>query len=530
MAENNPGIGDGDKPPRNYGAWIEANTVWARKWIKANPVWFCVHLLNVLDAIILYCSVEQRNFAILAVFIFMCIIFVQIYTDPIKSLLIEGSNPDDRRKIEETRSQQRNKWMIFAYSFMLLSLLLTFYPFMNPLFDTKPADDKSSPNQVKKDEESTDGKSGSNQSTAAEQPSQSKENGYLRTLRERPIAVFIGCTLDSTAKNLRCEEPTEPKKEKVPNPADGKQSQSPVIPPSGGDQGSQPQAKEKASNPAGGKQDQPPAVSSSSGGQGNQPQTTSSESIGQAWVINIGGYVKRCYSDNSNNSDSGYGNPPTCEVREGLLIPLYFIILALMGGSISLTRRLPELQKQVGAEHVATATQPQLTQHEFREHLIFQMVQFISAPFLAILAYYLIEPSNTTQAVVLAFTAGFASETILLMIRSIANKITPETSTTPKYGAVAGVVTLGNKDPELGKPAGEIKVSLSGLPQKQSITDESGFYMLDNIPVGDHGIIFKYQGDKGNGEVKDMVKIDHAQAIVKKNVTIVLQKPGEENK
>ena len=54
--------------------------------------------------------------------------------------------------------------------------------------------------------------------------------------------------------------------------------------------------------------------------------------------------------------------------------------------------------------------------------------------------------------------------------------------------------------------------------------------MLDNIPVGDHGIVFKIQGDKGNGEVKDTVKIDHAQAIVKKNVSIVLQKPGEENK
>ncbi|MBK9663858.1 MAG: hypothetical protein IPO71_13230 [Nitrosomonas sp.] len=35
----------------------------------------------------------------------------------------------------------------------------------------------------------------------------------------------------------------------------------------------------------------------------------------------------------------------TCQVRDGLLVPLYFIILALMGGSISLTRRLPELAK-----------------------------------------------------------------------------------------------------------------------------------------------------------------------------------------
>ena len=446
------------------------------EWIEANWLWIVAHIFNFVYA--WKCFHEEDDIQIFSVVIFMCIIFVQLYTDPIKPLPLEGSDQDEKNKIEEKRSQQRNKWMKFAYSFMLLSLWLTFYPFTNPIFENKQVDDKSSPNQVKKPEETTEGESGSNPSTATEQSSQFKQNEYLRTLRERPIAIFIGCTLDSKAKNLRCEEL---KKENVINPVDENQS---------------------------------------------QPQATPPVSIGQAWVINIGGYIEKCNPDNSNNE---YGKSPTCEVREGLLIPLYFIILALMGGSISLTRRLPELQKQAGSEHIATERQPKLSQYEFREHLIFQMVQFISAPFLAILAYYLIEPSNTTNAVVLAFAAGFASETILLMVRSLANKITPANNAAPQYGAVTGVVTFGDKDPNLaGKPVDKIEVSLSGSPQIQSITDAQGFYMLGNVPVGDHSILFTNK-EKGV-EIKEIVKIERAQAIVKKNVTIVEQGSGQEHK
>ena len=157
------------------------------------------------------------------------------------------------------------------------------------------------------------------------------------------------------------------------------------------------------------------------------------------------------------------------------------------------------------------------------------MVQFISAPFLAILAYYLIEPSNTTNAVVLAFAAGFASETILLMVRSLANKITPENTATQQYGAVTGVVTLVNKDPSSpGKPADNIQVSLSGSSQIQTITDAQGFYILGNVPVGDHTILFANK--KKEVEIKETVKIERAQAIAKKNVTIVEQGSGQGHK
>lgn len=391
--------------------------------IKTNWFWIVAYGFNFVYFMFSLVRANQGDdvsftIPILPGVIFTCIIFIQIYADPIEPIPTGGLDLDSRKKSEEKRSQQRYKWMLFAYSFMLLSLMLTFYPFI------KPFHDKST-----------------------------------ETLRDRPIAVFIGCSLDSTNKNLSC-------------------------------------VKSKT---------------------GSEEKKQENEQVAGTWAINIGGYVNKCEEDKN-------GKVIACQVSDGLLVPLYFIILALMGGSISLTRRLPELQKQVSAEHIATERQPKLTQYEYREYLIFQIVQFISAPFLAILAYYLIEPSNTTNSVALAFTAGFASETILLMIRSIANKITPQTSALLQYGAVVGVITLSDKSTGAGKPAEKVEVSLSESPQIHSITDERGFYMLGNVPVGEHSISIKFTTTVNEKEEerlkKDTIRIERAQAIVKKNVTI----------
>jgi hypothetical protein len=399
-----------------------------------------IYIFRILDG--------ESGIPILPVVISLCIVFVHIFTYPIEALPVEGSTQDERKRIEDIRSRQRNKWMIFAYSFMLISLLLTFYPFINPLFSFV---------------EKTTGQSGG--TVQQESNGQKPDAGrYLKTLRERPIAVFIGCSLDPQAKTLLC-----PKSDAEPED-DAK----------------------KAQNPKSG-------------------------TVGSAWVINIGGHIEQCTKDN--NPD--FGKSVTCQVKDGLLIPLYFIILALMGGSISLTRRLPELQKQAGSEHIATEQQPKLSQYEFREHLIFQMVQYISAPLLAILAYYLIEPGNITNSVVLAFTAGFASETILLMVRSIANKITPGSGEALQYGAIAGVITIQ------GAAAKKAEVFLTELPQIHSITDEQGFYVLSNVPVGEHSIGFKSGGTEAILK-KDTVKIDRAQAIVKKNMAIAADNGGQQ--
>ena len=480
----------------SYGCWA-----CIPEWVKANWLWIAAHIINlwwVHDSFS-----PGSGIPILPVVIFMCIIFVQIYTDPISPIPVDADQKV-RTELEKTRSEQRNKWMKFAYSFMLLSLLLTFYPFINPLFNP------TEKNQAKSDETAQNKPAGAEEAKTDKRP-------YLNTLRERPIAVFIGCSLDSKTENLRCQ----PKDKAVSNSKDSEEDQrksQKTSPAAEGDKNAQNKATTKLESD---KKDQSPTTSQKENDTKNQTQQTSSEGVGYAWVINIGGYIKQCNQE-SNNAE--YGKSITCEVKDGLLIPLYFIIMALMGGSISLTRRLPELQKQAGSEHIATAKQPRLSQYEFREHLIFQMVQFISAPFLAILAYYLIEPSNTTNAVVLAFTAGFASETILLMVRSVANKITPETSAGPQYGAIAGIVLFKDEDDRkrVENDKKKMEVFLTELPyQTHSIVDQ-GFYTLSNVPVGEHSISVKFI-DSEKIIKKDIVKVAHAQAIFNKNITITKQ-------
>jgi hypothetical protein len=107
-------------------------------------------------------------------------------------------------------------------------------------------------------------------------------------------------------------------------------------------------------------------------------------------------------------------------VRGGMVVPLYFIIVSLFGAVISLTRRVPEFQARIGAN-----TARPLAPEEAREFLVFQIMQLASAPLLASAAYYVIDPGTRGGSIAVAFTAGFSSETILLAIRTLMNKLQP---------------------------------------------------------------------------------------------------------
>lgn len=171
------------------------------------------------------------------------------------------------------------------------------------------------------------------------------------------------------------------------------------------------------------------------------------------------------------------------KIKGGLVVPLYVIILAMIGGAISLTRRIPEIQMRASVNYVLTEKMRRLTPQEAREHLIFQIVQFISAPYLAVLAFYLIETSSVRTTVILAFSAGFASESILLMIRELLNKISPVNTEEEKYGSVSGVVC--NKQPNNKRGLENVDVKVSTRPGLQIQTDEYGHYIIESVPVGE---------------------------------------------
>lgn len=156
------------------------------------------------------------------------------------------------------------------------------------------------------------------------------------------------------------------------------------------------------------------------------------------WIVNIGGVVERVgpLTDSSGHAQSTLGLlgntvPPlpvapgtkwaSVQVRGGVVVPLYFVIIALMGAAISMTRSVPRCQKRL------IPGQPDsITPEEGREYLVLQVMQVFSAPLIAIVAYHIFEPDSVRTSVILAFACGFSSETILLFISAAIKKLSPD--------------------------------------------------------------------------------------------------------
>lgn len=120
-------------------------------------------------------------------------------------------------------------------------------------------------------------------------------------------------------------------------------------------------------------------------------------------------------------------------IQGGLVIPLYVVVLSLMGASVSMTRRVPEYQRRLSPKDPDFMSYDQA-----REALVFQVMQVFSAPLIAVTMYYLIEPGSRATTILLAFASGFSSETILLFIRAFLEKIKPVT--TPPTRAATNII------------------------------------------------------------------------------------------
>ncbi len=119
------------------------------------------------------------------------------------------------------------------------------------------------------------------------------------------------------------------------------------------------------------------------------------------WVLNIGGSVT---PEDAHDFQS-------VKVHGGLVVPWYFITLALVGAAVSLARRVPELQKKA-------ITADSLNGPACREELEFQIFQVLSAPFVAITVYTIVMPSSLAVGATLGFASGFSSEAVLMGIRA----------------------------------------------------------------------------------------------------------------
>jgi hypothetical protein len=110
-------------------------------------------------------------------------------------------------------------------------------------------------------------------------------------------------------------------------------------------------------------------------------------------------------------------------IHGGLAIPWYFLMLAVMGAGVSMARRVPEYQRRV---QLSSNDKESLSPSLAREQLVFQVLQVGSAPLIAITAYNALTPGSRAVSVALAFVSGFSSESVLLAIRALADKISPK--------------------------------------------------------------------------------------------------------
>jgi hypothetical protein len=115
-------------------------------------------------------------------------------------------------------------------------------------------------------------------------------------------------------------------------------------------------------------------------------------------------------------------------IHGGLEVPWYFTMLAVMGAAVSMARKVPEYQRRVHSpDKLDGKVNPEyLSPTKAREYLVFQVLQVLSAPLIAITAYNAITPSSRATSVALGFASGFASESILVGIRALADKVRPE--------------------------------------------------------------------------------------------------------
>jgi hypothetical protein len=167
-------------------------------------------------------------------------------------------------------------------------------------------------------------------------------------------------------------------------------------------------------------------------------------------------------------------------VRGGLAVPFYVIILAILGAGINMTKKVPDIQQKYGIKvfqkdeeplwkgllkmpvavmrtagraemDPATAKEQAEIVSDIRKDLIANYMGLISAPFLAIAVYYLLQVVATNIAepvlVVVAFAVGFISDGIVAAITKVGSEMlkqasggpsgrTADEQQTPEHGAV----------------------------------------------------------------------------------------------
>lgn len=173
------------------------------------------------------------------------------------------------------------------------------------------------------------------------------------------------------------------------------------------------------------------------------------------WFLHIGSSISipRAVEPNAptnGNSEDADGIASLVVIEGGLAVPLYIVLLALMGGAVSMIRRVPEYQKQAAAQVNGNDTDkaPPINAIRARELVVFQIMQMFTAPLIAVTAFAVFKPDTIAAGTLFGFLSGFSSETILLRLRKAADAMSGRTQNDTPTDAGGRAETIQGQPPE----------------------------------------------------------------------------------
>jgi Carboxypeptidase regulatory-like domain len=201
-------------------------------------------------------------------------------------------------------------------------------------------------------------------------------------------------------------------------------------------------------------------------------------------LITIGGVIASAAPELPASAASA-GRPAVYQVRDGFVVPSLMIVLAIVGAAVNLMRRVPEVQKRAHLDFTGTQKETRLEPCEAREFVAFQILQLISAPFIAMVAFYVVAPQSLPSAIALAFVSGLFSEGVLLRIRALVEG--PEKTVTQATAQPMAELQITAKD-SAGAPVPGALISIyalsSGKKINEALSDTRGVVSLKGVPVG----------------------------------------------
>lgn len=221
------------------------------------------------------------------------------------------------------------------------------------------------------------------------------------------------------------------------------------------------------------------------------------------WLVVVGGTYGTAAGVEDANPKAPASKHSYQIVEGGFVLPFYVVLLALIGAAISLTRRIPEYQKRASSGYVGTVDEPPLDSRTVREAVIFQIMQLITAPFIAMVAYYAIAPNGVASGIALAFISGFSSELVLLQIRGVVQGLHPKSSTKlaatsiNPLGSISGTVVTAD-----GHPVPNAVVVI-GQGVLKTTSREDGSFTFIAVPAGEYQIVAT-EGDR-SGSMRSCV-------------------------